>query len=140
MYDNSIRENISRAREKYGFTQKAIAEALELSKVSYHALEKGTTRILNPNIYKIADILGISVEELILGYKPDPESAGRLAQMKAEYGEKRKTLVSGYEEKLGASSRENTTLQALVESQKETIRNQEEIIAMLRRRIPGEND
>ncbi|MBO7544136.1 MAG: helix-turn-helix transcriptional regulator [Bacteroidales bacterium] len=140
MDERTIRENIIRACEKHGFTKKAIADAVGISKVSLHALEKGPTRILNENIYKIADFLGLSVEELILGYKPDPESAGRLQQMKMDYGEKSKSLVAGYEERLGASARENNALQALVESQKETIRNQEEIISMLRRRIPEEND
>ena len=140
MDDNSIRENISHAYKKQGFTQKAVADAIGISTVSLHALESGPTRILNENIYKIADFLGISAEELILGYKPDPKIAGRMEQMKVDYGEKTRSLVSGYEEKLGSSARENTTLQALVESQKETIRNQEEIIAMLRRRIPEEND
>lgn len=140
MDENSIRENITRACKKHGFTKKAVAEAIGLSKVSFHALENGPTRILNENVYKIADFLGISPEELILGYKPDPESAGLLVEAQADYGRKSEMLKEGYEEKLDASTRENNTLLALVESQKETIRNQEEIISMLRRRIPEEND
>lgn len=140
MDEKSILENISRTRKKYGFTKKAVFEGAGISKVSYYALAKGKTRILNANIYKIADFLGVSTEELILGYKPDPDSSGLLAQMKTEYGEKKNTLISSYEEKLKAGARENSTLQALVDSQKETIRTQEEIIAMLRRRIPEEND
>ena len=140
MDEKTIRENITLACKKHGFTKKEVAEAVGISKVSFHALEKGPTRILNENVYKIAGFLGISAEELILGYRPDPESAGLLAQMKADYGERNKSIISGYEEKLAACERENTTLRALVDSQKETIRNQEEIISMLRRRIPEEND
>lgn len=140
MDEKSIRENITLACKKHGFTKKAVAEAIGLSKVSFHALENGPTRLLNENIYKIAAFLGISPEELILGYKPDPESAGRLAVMNMEYGAKSKMLKEGYEEKLEAGERENSALRALVDSQKETIRNQEEIISMLRRRIPEEND
>lgn len=135
-----MRENITRAREKFGFTKKEVADGIGLSRVSVSALENGKTRILNENIVKIAEFLGITLDELLLGYIPDPDSAGRLEQERADYGLKKASLVAGYEEKLEAASRENAALRALVESLKETIRGQEEIIAMLRRRIPEEND
>ncbi|MBR6053966.1 MAG: helix-turn-helix domain-containing protein [Bacteroidales bacterium] len=135
-----MRVNITRAREKSGFTQKAVAESLGISRTAYSKIEKGPTKILGRRIGKIAEVLGVSLDELLLGYIPDPDSAGRLEQERADYGLKKASLVAGYEEKLEAGSREKAALMALVESLKETIRNQEDIIAMLRRRIPEEND
>ena len=135
-----MRVNIARARKKSGFTQKAVAESLGISRTSYSRIEKGPTKILGRRIDKIADILNVSLDELLLGYIPDPDSAERLEHERAEYGLKKASLVAEYDEKLEAASRENATLRALVDSLKETIRNQEEIIAMLRRRIPEEND
>ena len=135
-----MRENLSRAREKFGFTQKELGEGIGINRVSISALETGKTRILNENLGKIAVFLGISIEELLLGYKPDPDSAGQLEQERADYGLKKASITAEYEEKLEAASREKAALLALVDSLKETIRNQEEIISMLRRRIPEEND
>lgn len=135
-----MRENLARAREKFGFTQKEVGEGIRVNRVSISALETGHTRILNENIGKIAGFLGISIEELLLGYKPDPDSAEQLELERADYGLKKASITAEYEEKLEAASREKAALLALVDSQKETIRNQEEIIAMLRRRIPEEND
>ena len=140
MDEKTIRVNITRAREKSGFTQKAVAESLGISRTAYSKIEKGPTKILGRRIGKIAEVLGVSLDELLLGYIPDPDSAGRLEQERADYGLKKASLVAGYEEKLEAGSREKAALMALVESLKETIRNQEDIIAMLRRRIPEEND
>ena len=140
MDEKTMRENITRAREKSGLTQKAVAESLGISRTAYSKIEKGPTKILSRRIGKIAEVLGVSLDELLLGYIPDPDSAGRLEQERADYGLKKASLVAGYEEKLEAASREKAALMALVESLKETIRNQEEIIAMLRRRIPEEND
>ena len=140
MDEKSMRENIARAREKKNFTKKAIAESLGISRIAYSAIENGPTRILNPNIEQIAEVLEVSLGELLLGYEPDPDSAGLLMAEREEYGKRREMLVGRYEEKLSAGDRENEALRALIESQKQTILSQEKIIAMLRRRIPEEND
>ncbi len=140
MDEKTMRENITRARVKRGLSKKAVADGIGLSRVSVTALEKGPTNIVNEHIPPMAEFLGVSLDELLLGYVPDPDSAGRLEQERADYGLKKASLVAEYEEKLESAQRENTALRSLVESQKETIRGQEEIIKMLRRRIPEEND
>lgn len=140
MDEKTMRENIARAREKFGLTQKEIADSLGISRTAYSKIEKGPTRILSRRVTRIAEVLGISLDELLLGYIPDPDSAGKLELERADYGMKKASLIAGYEEKLEAASREIAAFRALVESLRDTIRNQEEIIAMQRRRIPEEND
>ena len=61
MDDSTIRENLKNERISHGLTQKVISEMIGISIPAYQKLEKGKTRILNPNFVKCAEVLGISL-------------------------------------------------------------------------------
>ena len=64
--DNSIKEKISEIRCKKGISQEKIAQQLGISANSFRNLEKGKTIIVNKRLRDIADILEVTLEELML--------------------------------------------------------------------------
>ncbi len=126
MDNNSIKENISNIRKRKGMTQEDMAHSLGISLTAYRDLEKGSTAIINGNIYKIARLAGISTEELVLGYLPE-QSEGNIEDVRSEYGSKVENLMTRI-----------TDLEKIVASLEETIDSKNEIIAMLKKNIDGE--
>ncbi len=59
-----LSENIAYYRRKKGMTQKELAEKTGLSRSFISQIENDTNTPSNDSIYKIADVLGISVESL----------------------------------------------------------------------------
>ena len=49
-----------------------MAHQLGISLTAYRDLEKGATAMINSNLPKIAEITGTALEELLLGYTPEP--------------------------------------------------------------------
>ena len=75
MTDESIIKNIERLREERGMSQDAVAIKIGKARNTYGNIVRGKTRILNENLQALADVFGVSVEEILLGYKPsDPSS------------------------------------------------------------------
>ncbi|MCK5897875.1 MAG: helix-turn-helix transcriptional regulator [Methylococcales bacterium] len=60
----NIHEKLSSARKKRHWSQKNMAEKLGMSVNGYAKIERGETRVYNPNLKKIADILGLEMLEL----------------------------------------------------------------------------
>jgi hypothetical protein len=89
-------------------------------------------------VCELAPLLGVSLEELLLGYEPDRDASLRLNEAVAEYDAQYRRMQEEFTGKLEERSSEVATLQDLVETQKATIRMQDEIIAMLKRRISEE--
>lgn len=62
-----------------GYTQEYMAERLKLSQNSYSKLERGLTSLTVSRLYQIAEILEISVQDILPGAKPGtdgkPDSA-----------------------------------------------------------------
>lgn len=56
---------VREAREKAGLTQKAVAERLRITRSSVANIEAGRHRILIHQAVDIADVLGVSVDELL---------------------------------------------------------------------------
>ena len=121
----SIKENISKARKRSGLTQEAMANHLGISLTAYRDLEKGNTSMFNNNIPKIAEVTGTTIEELILGFNPEP-SGGLLEDVQAEYGDRVQNLQTRIND-----------LEKLVDSLHETIEGKNEIIGMLKKIIGG---
>ena len=121
----SIKENISKARKRSGLTQEAMANHLGISLTAYRDLEKGNTSMFNNNIPKIAEVTGTTIEELILGFNPEP-SGGLLEDVQAEYGDRVQNLQTRIND-----------LEKLVDSLYETIEGKNEIIGMLKKIIGG---
>ena len=128
-----MKDNIRKARMKKGLSQQEVADALDITRVAYANLEKGRVRIVNEHVSALASLLGISLEELLLGYRPDKEAAQRLQETESEYDARFRKLRDEYDGRMDGKSAE------LAATQKKTIDTQESIIQMLRSRIPEEN-
>ncbi|MCK5871491.1 MAG: helix-turn-helix transcriptional regulator [Methylococcales bacterium] len=60
----NIHEKLSSARKKRHWSQKNMAAKLGMSVNGYAKIERGETRIYNPNLKKIVDLLGLEMLEL----------------------------------------------------------------------------
>ena len=124
MDNDSIKNNIFNVRKSRKLTQNEIAQSLNISVNAYRAIEKGKTAIVNPHVVRMADLLELSTEELVLGYYPVQETDISIDDIKAEYGNK----VNSLEEQLDR-------MEKLVESLEETIATKNEIINMLKKSL-----
>ena len=127
MDNTTIKENIRKIRKARKMTQEEMALQLGISITAYRDLEKGSTSILNSNVYRIADLLDTPAEEIVLGYRPSQAEGVSLQEMQQEY--------SGRVEIL---KRRIMDLEKLVASHEETIHSKNEIISMLKKRLGEE--
>ena len=70
-----ISARLRQARKSKGLQQKNMAEKLQISRAGYSRMETGKVEITTKNLVKIAEILDISLDWLILA-KPDQEKRG----------------------------------------------------------------
>ena len=105
-------------------TQEDMAARLDISLTAYRDLERGSTNIMNANIIRIAELLEISVEELILGYMPVQAEGIQVEDVRAEYGGQ-----------ISVMERRISDLEKLVSSLEETIITKNEIISMLKKKL-----
>ena len=84
MDNSSIKENIVRRRTAEGISQDEMAKRLDISRNAYRSIEKGESRVISDRLKDIADNLGISLEELVLGYNPR-NGSGELNEMRERY-------------------------------------------------------
>ena len=124
MDNRSIKENIRRIRKSRKMTQEDMAARLDISLTAYRDLERGSTNIMNANIIRIAELLEISVEELILGYRPVQAKGIQVEDVRAEYGGQ----ITVMEKRI-------SDLEKLVSSLEETIITKNEIISMLKKKL-----
>ena len=122
-----IGKNLKNLREDRRLTQESIALKADICLTSYRDLERGRTAIINRHIPKIVEILETSVEELLLGYKPEATDPHILEDITNEYGGQITVL-----------ERRVADLERLVMSHEETIRTKNEIIEMLKKSLDGD--
>ncbi len=67
MDNKKSKENIYRRRKELGLSQECVAEQIDVSLNSYIKIEKGPTKIFNPKIVKIAEVLNTTPESLLFG-------------------------------------------------------------------------
>ncbi len=91
-----MRENLRAARIASGLSQAAVAGILGISVPAYQRLEKGKTHLLNEHYQQCAEIFGISLAELINGFKPVRNADAILTDMRESYGRKFKEQESGH--------------------------------------------
>ncbi len=91
-----MRENLRAARIASGLSQAAVAGILGISVPAYQRLEKGKTHLLNEHYQQCAEIFGISLAELINGFKPVRNADAVLTDMRESYGRKIKEQESGH--------------------------------------------
>lgn len=124
MDNDSIKNNIFNVRKSRKLTQYEIAQSLNISVNAYRAIEKGKTAIVNPHVVKMADLLDLSTEELVLGYYPAQDTDISIEDIRSEYVNKVRLL----EEQLDK-------MEKLVKSLEETIATKNEIINMLKKSL-----
>ena len=138
MNNDSIKENIIRKRTEEGISQEEMARRLDVSRNTYRSIEKGQTNIISRRLDEIASLLNVSVEELVLGYKPI-DGTERLNDIRDSYDESLREIRQSYEvrqseleDKIASLSETNTNL-------REIIKSKDEIIALLKRELNNHN-
>lgn len=137
--DNTIKKHIFLQRERCGISQKEMAERLGMDRTTYRNIEKGNTRLVSPHIDQIARNLGSSPEELVLGYKPNPELESALEEYRTTYKDRYQNLINEYEKKISTLTNEINTLKTLNQALSARIADKEEMIAMLKRQIKNKS-
>ncbi len=124
MDNSTIKDNIRRIRKSRRLTQEEMAHMMNISLTAYRDLEKGRTSIVNEHVVRIAELLEVSTEEIVLGYRPVQATGRKIEDVQAEYGEKLTTLQQRTED-----------LEELVKSLKESLESKNEIITMLKKAL-----
>ena len=87
--DPEIKRNILRRRKELKISQAEMAQQLNIDRNTYRYIETGGTTIVSGYLDKIADILGTTAEELLIGFDPyNIDSDPRLEEFKVEFGKK----------------------------------------------------
>ena len=73
MEQDSIKNNIKTLRRHLKLSQKEMAERLNIDRNTYRNLEIGKTKLFNPMLDQIAEICGVTTEDLIVGTICFPE-------------------------------------------------------------------
>ena len=131
----SVKKNIAGIRIRKGLSQEAAAEKMGISRTAYRNIESGDTRLISDSIGKMAEVFGVSVEEILLGYEPVREDSDLLKDMKMRYGEKIRTIETGHADETGRLNAQIKILQEFIEALQETVRTKDEVIAMLRKNL-----
>ena len=133
--ESAIKENLKKTREERGITQAEIAESLKISVTAYQKIEKGKTRILNKNFSKCAETLGVSIPELVMGFKPIRDAENRIADMEESYGMKMRIQERGYIQEIQQRDREIERLNGIIKDKDDTINTQKLLISQLMSRF-----
>lgn len=131
----SIRLNIANERKKMGLSQRAMGEMIGLTRIAYRNLENGDTRIINPMLDKIADILGICTEKLLFGYVPDKQFSLDHAKIVARQKEIEANRIKEFEETISMLNREIENMKRDNDNMQEIIRTKDMIIKMKERTV-----
>lgn len=137
--DNSIKANIFLKRSQRGITQKEMAEKLGMDRTTYRGIEKGKTKILGGRLKAIAGCLGVTTEELVLGYIPISGDSFSLNEDETEFNKRVKVILKSYEEKINEMNKDIDLLKVLNDELRERIRDKEEIIGFMRREAAKRN-
>ena len=120
----SIKNNIMKIRKARKITQESMALSLGMSLTAYRDFERGKTSVMNMNVLKIASLLNIPAEELVLGYRPH--------QINNSANE---NLLKEYANRINEQERRIADLEILVESLQDAVSSKNEIIAMLKKSL-----
>ena len=135
MDEITIRENLKRARISSGLTQAEMAERIGISVTAYQKIESGRTRILNTNFSKCAEVLGVSLSELVNGFIPVRDAEAVIEDVRESYGLKMRVQESGYLNELQSKDREIGRLKDVIRDKEDTIATQKLLIDQLLSRL-----
>ncbi len=112
-----------------------MAAKLGVSRLTYRNIESGNTKLINEKLDKIASIVNMSKEELVLGYNPSDNNNSILSEPDIPYNGNDQSFRLEYENEINrlkyaleAEQKLNESLQVVIKSKEEIIRLQEEII------------
>lgn len=120
----SIKNNIMKIRKARKITQENMALSLGISLTAYRDFERGKTSVMNVNVMKIASLLDITAEELVLGYRPNPAKSKAMEETMKEYAGR----IQEQEQRI-------SDLEKLVDSLQEAVSSKNEIIKMLKKSL-----
>ena len=135
MDNASIKENIFRIRTEKGLSQDEMARKLGVVRNTYRKIEKGDLKLISEHIAAIADVFGISEEELVLGYKPAVQT-GELEDLRVDYDTRIARLTAAYENTIGKLRKEIESKDAEIRDLRSMIEDKIEIISLLKRNNP----
>ncbi len=139
MDNDSVKDNIRNFRKIYKLTQSEMADKLGISRTAYRNIESGETRLISENVSRIADILHIRTEDLVLGYSPEPgqkEKNRRPGNVSAQLAEMKRAHEKETEEMSSEIIRLKKDLQYLtrrIEDLEELLKTKDEIISMMKK-------
>lgn len=139
MDNDSVKDNIRNFRKIYKLTQSEMADKLGISRTAYRNIESGETRLISENVSRIADILHIRTEDLVLGYSPEPgqkEKNRRPGSISAQLAEIKRAHEKETEEMSSEIIRLKKDLQYLtrrIEDLEELLKTKDEIISMMKK-------
>ena len=139
MDNDSVKDNIRNFRKIYKLTQSEMADKLGISRTAYRNIESGETRLISENVSRIADILHIRTEDLVLGYSPEPgqkEKNRRPGNVSAQLEEMKRAHEKETEEMSSEIIRLKKDLQYLtrrIEDLEELLKTKDEIISMMKK-------
>ena len=123
----SIKNNIMKIRKARKITQESMALSLGMSLTAYRDFERGKTSVMNMNVLKIASLLNIPAEELVLGYRPH--------QINDSANE---NPLTEYAHRINEHERRTADLENLVQALTDAVSSKNEIIAMLKKSLGEE--
>ena len=139
MDNDSVKDNIRNFRKIYKLTQSEMADKLGISRTAYRNIESGETQLISENVSRIADILHIRTEDLVLGYSPEPgqkEKNRRPGNVSAQLAEMKRAHEKETEEMSSEIIRLKKDLQYLtrrIEDLEELLKTKDEIISMMKK-------
>ena len=139
MDNDSVKDNIRNFRKIYKLTQSEMADKLGISRTAYRNIESGETRLISENVSRIADILHIRTEDLVLGYSPEPgqkEKNRGPGNVSAQLAEMKRAHEKETEEMSSEIIRLKKDLQYLtrrIEDLEELLKTKDEIISMMKK-------
>lgn len=112
-------------------TQAEMAERMNISRGAYIKLENGQTQVVTESVLAFSDATGIPLPEIVAGCYP--ERSGSLLKEDLNHKEQLRQVVDEYEERLSRKNEEIGNRDRLIESYRQTIRVQEQMLNMLQR-------
>ena len=136
---DSVKDYFRNYSKIYKLTQSEMADKLGISRTAYRNIESGETRLISENVSRIADILHIRTEDLVLGYSPEPrqkEKNRRPGNVSAQLAEMKRAHEKETEEMSSEIIRLKKDLQYLtrrIEDLEELLKTKDEIISMMKK-------
>lgn len=125
-----IRNHITALRKEKKITIRSMAQKLEIGENTYANFEKGPTEILHKLVFRVAEILGVSVERLLLGENPKIMTQGELMEMK-RHSDYYKDVSDRYETTISEQRKAIEDLRHKVSTLEELCETQRKVIALM---------